>query len=40
MSGSYMGFLDWDGVRYWDARNVLPFIPRVFIIFNFNFFNR
>ena len=23
--GSYMGFLEFDGVRYWDAREILPF---------------
>ena len=33
LSGSYMGFLDWDGVRYWDARIVLPFVPRVFLLY-------
>jgi hypothetical protein len=30
--GSYMGFIEWDGVRYWDAREILPFMPKVFIV--------
>lgn len=29
MYGSYMGFLEWDGVRYWDARDILPFRIKV-----------
>lgn len=27
--GSYMGFADFDGVRYWDARIVKPFAMQV-----------
>ena len=29
MYGSYMGFLEWDGIRYWDARDILPFRIKV-----------
>jgi hypothetical protein len=29
MRGSYMGFLEFDGNRYWDARDVFPFRMRV-----------
>jgi hypothetical protein len=29
MNGSYMGFLEFDGKRYWDARHVLPFRMKV-----------
>ena len=25
MYGSYMGFIEFDGVRYWDARYIKPF---------------
>jgi len=33
--GSYMGFIEWDSNRYWDAREVLPFMPKVIINFKF-----
>ena len=29
MYGSYMGFLEFDGKRYWDSRYVLPFRMKV-----------
>lgn len=37
--GSYMGFLEFDGVRYWDAREVLPFnlLVNYYIILNVRF---
>lgn len=25
LEGTYLGYLEWDGVRYWDARHVRPF---------------
>lgn len=28
--GSYMGFADFDGVRYWDARIIKPFAMQIF----------
>lgn len=30
MFGSYLGFLEFDGIRYWDAREILPFKMKVF----------
>lgn len=25
--GTYMGFLEFDGIRYWDYRHIVPFEP-------------
>ncbi len=29
MYGTYLGFLEFDGIRYWDHREILPFRMRI-----------
>ncbi len=32
LTGSYMGFLEFDEKRYWDARDIYPFRMRVYLL--------